>query len=105
MDANEKKELVGAVLAALNPPAEKPVEVMTTEELRAALAQYARGSQSAELRHPDAPGCTGLSDKARDEAATLYGASIMKKEAGQITPDEKVFLKASIAATLKDLGY
>lgn len=105
MDANEKKELVGAVLAALNLPAEKPVEVMGTEELRVALAEWARGAQSPQLHQPDAPGCAGLSDKARDEAATLYGQGIMAKEAGHLSTDERSFLRAGIAATLKDLGY
>ncbi len=74
-------------------------------ELEAAVAEYRRGLEPSPPRQPDAPGCAGLSDKARDTANTLYGESILKKQAGQITPDERDFLRAGIAATLKDLGY
>jgi len=105
MDSNERSELVAAVLAALKIPADKPMEAMGTEELRDAVAEYQRGTQPARPQPPDAPGCAGLSDKARETANTLYGENILNKQAGQITPDEREFLRAGIAATLKDLGY
>jgi hypothetical protein len=50
-------------------------------------------------QQPDAPGCAGLSDKARDTAATLYLESIMAKDAGKLTPAERDFLRASIKAS------
>jgi len=74
-------------------------------ELEAVVAEYRRSFELAPLQQPDAPGCAGLSDKARETANTLYGENILKKQAGQITPDEREFLRAGIAATLKDLGY
>lgn len=52
----------------------------------------------AKPQHPDAPGCAGLSEKARDTAATLYGQELLKKDAGQLTPADREFLRQGIAA-------
>jgi hypothetical protein len=52
---------------------------LTTEQLRAALAEYQRANTPSGPRHPDAPGCAGLSDPAREAARTLYGEALMKK--------------------------
>jgi hypothetical protein len=53
-------------------------------------------------QQPDAPGCAALSDTARETARTLYGESLLKKK--ELNPAEREFLRASIAATLKDIG-
>lgn len=53
-------------------------------------------------QHPDAPGCEGLSEKARDTASTLYGSGLLKKDAGLLSPSELDFLRQGIAAWRAD---
>ncbi len=68
------------------------------DELRNAVAEYLQQQRPAGPQQPDAPGCAGLSDKARDVASTLYGEAILQKPAGQISAGERDFLRAGIAA-------
>jgi hypothetical protein len=84
---------------------EKSINEMNAAELRAALDEYQQQGQRAASQQPDAPGCAGLSDASRDTAATLYGQSIMKKQAGALTQEERDFLRASVGPALRDLGY
>jgi hypothetical protein len=86
-------------------PNEKEISQMSTDELRAALAEFTQSQHPAGSQVPDAPGCAGLSDASRDTAATLYGQSIMKKQAGALTQEERDFLRASVGPALRDLGY
>jgi hypothetical protein len=87
-------------------PNEKEVSQMNSDELRAALAQFTQSQQPARPQQPDAPGF-GVGDSAasRDTAATLYGNSIMRKQPGALSPQEREFLAASIGPALRDLGY
>jgi hypothetical protein len=86
-------------------PQEKDINQMNAAELRAALQEFGRGTQQAGPQQPDAPGCANLTPGARDAGATLYGESIMKTDAGKLDAGQRDFLRQSIAATLKDMGY
>jgi hypothetical protein len=76
---------------------------MTNEE-RAQWAEISAilNPKPAGPQQPDAPGCAALSDTARETARTLYGQSLMQKK--ELSPEEREFLRASIAATLKGMG-
>jgi hypothetical protein len=55
--------------------------------------------QPAQAAQPDAPGFNeAMSDKTRETARTFYGAAIMKKDAAQLTTEERNFLRQSIRA-------
>jgi hypothetical protein len=75
-----------------------------TDEERAQWAEINAilNPKPAGPQQPDAPGCAALSDTARETARTLYGESLLKKK--ELTPAEREFLRASIAATLKGIG-
>jgi hypothetical protein len=85
-------------------PQEKSIDEMNNSELRQALADFVRSQTPAGPQQPDAPGCAGLSDVARDTARTLYGQVLMAKPAGQLTPDERAFLRAGVAAWERGQG-
>lgn len=85
---------------------EKDISLMSTEELRAALAEYERGARPAPAAAPLPPGITPQdSQQARDTASALYLESIMRKDAGQLTQGERDFLRANVGSALRDLGY
>ncbi len=83
---------------------EKHIDDMTTAELRAALSEFERQSRPTH-QAPDAPGCAGLSDKSRETARELYGQAVMGKQPCQLNSEEREFLRASIRAVAKDMGY
>ena len=75
---------------------EKPYDQMNAAELKAALAEYGNFLKPARVA-PDAPGVgANISAQARDVAATLYGAHLLKKPAGQFTKEEANFMWDSI---------
>lgn len=82
---------------------EKRFEDLTLDEIRAGLKEYQQ-QRAQPAQQPDAPGF-GIGDSAasRDVAATLYGQSIMKKQAGALSQQEREFLAASISPALRDL--
>jgi hypothetical protein len=76
---------------------------ISNDELKKQLAEYQRANAPSGHQYPDAPGCSHLKPELRDTAATLYGASIMKKKADEITPSEVDFLRKSVLAALREL--
>jgi hypothetical protein len=62
-----------------------------------------RANQRAS-QQPDAPGCEGLAPEARKNAAELYGQHVMSQPAGSLDDNALAFLKASIAATLREMS-
>ena len=84
---------------------EKTIDQMNAAELRAALNAYHR-SQNPVTTAPLPPGITAeMPPKAQETASQLYGEALLRKSAGSLTPDEKTFLRGSIGAALRDLGY
>jgi hypothetical protein len=81
---------------------DKRYQDMTVPELRAALDVYNRESQPPASPHPDVPGVdptkTKLSPEVRDEAAGLYAAHILAKNANAVTDVEREFLRKGILA-------
>lgn len=76
------------------------------DELRASLQEYFRSQGPQAPAEPLAPGISPSdSQKVRDESGALYAASILRKPAGQITPQERDFLANGIRAALNNLGY
>jgi hypothetical protein len=73
-------------------------ETESMAALRAAVNAHFDQFRPPKTPPPDAPGCAGLSDKARDEASTIYGKAVMKKPAGQLSADERAFLKQGIVS-------
>ena len=82
------------------------ISQMNTDELREALAEFTQSQHPTGPQQPDAPGFgAGDSDTSRETARTLFGASVMKKQGGALTQEERAFLAASIGPALRDLGY
>jgi hypothetical protein len=73
-------------------------ETEDMKALRAAVNAHFDQFRPTKTPPPDAPGCAGLSEKARDEASTRYGQVVMAKPAGQLSADERAFLKQGIAS-------
>ena len=73
-------------------------------ELRAAVAAYHTQSLPPKIQHPDAPGCENLPDKAREQENIRYGESILRTPAGQLTAEDRAFLKQGIAAWTQEQG-
>jgi hypothetical protein len=85
---------------------EKSINEMNGVELRSALAEYERETRPTQAPAPLPPGITAdMSPKAQETATNLYVESLMRKPAGSLTPEERVFLRQSIGPTLKALGY
>jgi hypothetical protein len=85
---------------------DKDISQMTAAELRAALAEYERGTQPATAPAPLPPGITAdMSPKSQDTASQLYAESILRKGAGSWTPEEREFIRGNIGSALRDLGY
>ena len=83
----------------------KRIEEMTADELRRALADYAREQQPVD-QEPLPPGVSAdLPQNVRDEAARFYAQAIEAKPPHMWTPDEKAFMVKAVAATLRKLGY
>ncbi len=83
---------------------EKTIDQMNAAELRAALNQYNHAQHPAPAPLP--PGISAdLPQKAQDTASDLYGQAILSKPAGALTPEERAYLRGSIGAALRDLGY
>lgn len=71
---------------------------MTLEEARLIVAQYNQENTPARPAQPVPPGLEGIRPELQDAASTLYGNQIMSKKAGELTPPEREYLRASIAA-------
>ncbi len=54
---------------------------------------------------PDGPGCENLTPELREKANTIYGESILARPSGTWSQAECDFIRGSVTATLKDLGY
>ena len=78
-------------------------EDLSNEELRKQIAEFQRKDAPPAHTQPDAPGCETLSDTAREAARSLFGESIMRKKANEITPSEREVLRASVLAALREL--
>jgi hypothetical protein len=76
---------------------------LSNEELRKQIAEFQRKSAPPAHTQPDAPGCEKLSDAARETARSLFGESIMRKKADEITPADHEFLRKSVLAALEGL--
>ena len=75
---------------------------MSPDELARAIAEFQRANAPVPPAHPDAPGCAGLSDAARETARTLYGASIMNAK-DPLDANQIEFLRLSVLAALREL--
>jgi hypothetical protein len=79
--------------------ADKNINEMNREELRAALADYERSTHPAQKHVHRAPGMTAQdSEEAQETASKLYLDAIMRKDAGQLTPEDRAFLRSNIVA-------
>ena len=85
---------------------DKPIELMTTAELREAMQIYYRQSQTPAAALPQAPALKGSETPAvQDNVNGLFASHVMAKPTGSWTPAEKEFIRSHTAAALKDLGY
>lgn len=76
---------------------------MSGTDIQKALADWVKQSRPARPQRQDAPGTLpGESDKSRANAAELYGKALLRKEPGQLTRNEREWLRADIAAALAE---
>jgi hypothetical protein len=77
----------------------------STDELRKALQDWARGQQPAP-QEPQVPGLpAGLSKEAQNAAAKSYADAILAKPVGTWTPQEREFIGKATVAALREYGY
>ncbi len=88
-------------------PTEKPIELLTTPELRDALNEYARSLQPAFPPLPLPLGVDRQTLKPEQEAqlSDLWVNSIMERKPETWTPTEREAVRAATKRVLKELGY
>ena len=85
---------------------EKSLDEMSSAELRAALAEYAKDARP-QPKPILVPGIItpDMTPEAQETSAKLYAEWILRKAPGTWTPQERDFMRRALADSLKEYGY